>query len=187
MKKSIIYTCTGDSGMTSLVGGKRVAKNDIRIEAYGSVDELNSQIGLLASQPDLQAQHRSLLNIIQNKLFNLGAYLATDTLNGEPAILKGLNATDIDTIEHAIDAIDASLPPLNNFVLPGGCQSAALAHVCRTSCRQSERRILSLAQTATIDPIALKYINRLSDFFFVLARLCNINNRVTEIFWNKDC
>lgn len=187
MKKSIIYTCTGDSGMTSLVGGKRVAKNDIRIEAYGSVDELNSQIGLLASQPDISDVHRQLLAVTQNKLFNLGAYLATDMLNGEPAVLRGLDVADIEAIERAIDEIDASLPPLNNFVLPGGCQSAAVAHVCRTACRQSERRILSLAQTAAIDPVALKYINRLSDFMFVFARLCNIKNGAAEIFWNKDC
>ena len=187
MKKSIIYTCTGDSGMTSLVGGKRVAKNDIRIEAYGSVDELNSQIGLLASQPDISDAHRQLLTVTQNKLFNLGAYLATDMLNGEPAVLRGLDVADIEAIERAIDEIDAALPPLNNFVLPGGCQSAAVAHVCRTACRQSERRILSLAQTATIDPVALKYINRLSDFMFVFARLCNIKNGAAEIFWNKDC
>ena len=128
MKKSIIYTCTGDSGMTSLVGGKRVAKNDIRIEAYGSVDELNSQIGLLASQPDISDTHRQLLVVTQNKLFNLGAYLATEMINGEPAVLRGLDLADIEAIERAIDEIDASLPPLNNFVLPGGCQSAAVAH-----------------------------------------------------------
>ena len=107
MKKSIIYTCTGDSGMTSLVGGKRVAKNDIRIEAYGSVDELNSQIGLLASQPDISDTHRQLLVVTQNKLFNLGAYLATDMLNGEPAVLRGLDVADIEAIERAIDEIDA--------------------------------------------------------------------------------
>ncbi len=187
MKKSFIYTCTGDNGTTSLVGGKRVIKNDIRIEAYGSVDELNSQLGLLATMPDIDAQHRELILFIQNKLFNIGAYLATDNPNNNETTINGLNSGDISRIEHTIDAIDAALPPLNNFVLPGGCQSAAIAHVCRTSCRLAERRIITLQQSAVIDPIVLQFINRLSDLLFVFARLCNINNHVDEIFWNKDC
>lgn len=187
MKKSFIYTCTGDNGTTSLVGGTRVAKNCVRIEAYGSIDELNSQIGLLASQPDITTTYRTLLNVIQNKLFNIGAYLATDNPAGESTQARGLTQEDITTLEQAIDEIDASLPQLRNFVLPGGCQSAAMAHVCRTACRQSERRIITLAQESYIDPTVTKYINRLSDLMFVLARLCNINNQVTEIFWNKDC
>lgn len=187
MKKSVIYTCTGDSGTTSLVGGQRVDKNCVRIEAYGSVDELNSQLGLLASQADIEQSHRGLLNVIQNKLFNLGAYLATDNGDDDTVQLRGLDATDIEVLENAIDEMDAMLPPLRNFVLPGGCLSAAQAHVCRTACRMSERRIISLAQQSPVDPVVLKYINRLSDLMFVFARLCNINNHIDEIFWNKDC
>lgn len=187
MKKSFIYTCTGDAGTTSLVGGKRVKKNDCRIESYGSVDELNSVLGLLASMPDITAKHRSLLTFIQNKLFNIGAYLATDNPNNDTTPARGLSVDDITRIEQAIDQIDAALPPLNNFVLPGGSQSAAIAHMCRTSCRRAERRIIDLADTSFVDTTVMKFINRLSDFLFVFARLCNINSNVDEIFWNKNC
>lgn len=187
MKKSIIYTCTGDNGTTSLVGGQRVKKNSVRIESYGSIDELNSQLGLLAAQPDVDSEWRTELNFVQNKLFNIGAYLATDNPNGDTTSARGLSTIDITRLEQAIDKIDSSLPPLRNFVLPGGCQSAAIAHVCRTSCRQAERRIIDLAETTYVDPEVMKFINRLSDFLFVFARLCNINNNIAEIFWNKDC
>lgn len=187
MKKSFIYTCTGDKGTTSLVGGKRVKKNDSRIESYGSVDELNSVLGVLASDPDIAPNHKSIIIFIQNKLFNIGAYLATDNSDGDTTPVRGLTDTDIAHIENAIDEIDSSLPPLNNFVLPGGSRSAAIAHVCRTSCRRAERRIIDLSETAYVDTLVLKFINRLSDFLFVFARLCNINSNVDEIFWNKDC
>lgn len=187
MKKSFIYTCTGDAGTTSLVGGKRVKKNDCRIESYGSVDELNSTLGLLAAMPDISVEYRSLLTFIQNKLFNIGAYLATDNPDGNTSPARGLSIDDITRIEQTIDKIDASLPPLNNFVLPGGSQSAAIAHICRTSCRRAERRIIDLAEISYVDTLVLKFINRLSDFLFVFARFCNINNNTDEIFWNKDC
>ncbi len=187
MKKSFIYTCTGDAGTTSLVGGKRVKKNCCRIEAYGSVDELNSALGLLVAMPDVKEEHRALINIVQNKLFNIGAYLATDNDGGEILPARGLSDSDIARIEQAIDEIDLQLPQLRSFVLPGGSQSAAAAHVCRTSCRRAERRIIDLAETAHVDPAVLKYINRLSDFLFVFARFCNINNDIDEIFWDKDC
>lgn len=173
--------------MTSLVGGKRVKKNDCRIESYGTVDELNSTLGLLVAQPDIDAEVCALLNFVQNKLFNIGAYLATDNPDGNTSSARGLCTDDVARIEQEIDRIDASLPPLNNFVLPGGSPSAAIAHVCRTSCRRAERRIIDLAEVSFVDPTVIKFINRLSDFLFVFARLCNINSRVDEIFWNKDC
>lgn len=173
--------------MTSLVGGKRVKKNDCRIESYGTVDELNSTLGLLAAQSDIDAETCALLNFVQNKLFNIGAYLATDNTEGNTSPARGLCPDDVVRIEQEIDRIDASLPPLNNFVLPGGSPSAAIAHVCRTSCRRAERRIIDLAEVSFVDPTVIKFINRLSDFLFVFARLCNINSRVDEIFWNKDC
>lgn len=186
MKKSIIYTCTGDAGTTSLVGGKRVKKNNIRLEAYGTVDELNSYVGLLASAQDIPDDTASLLGFIQNKLFNIGAYLATDNPDGN-AELKGLTQADTRRLETAIDTIDAQLPQLNNFVLPGGSRESALAHVCRTVCRRCERCIINLSETVAVDTEVMRFVNRLSDFFFVLARYNNIRNSIEEIFWNKDC
>lgn len=187
MTKSKIYTCTGDSGATSLVGGQRVKKTDIRIEAYGSVDELNANIGVLVAIHNLDNVYTELLRVVQNKLFNIGAYLATPNENNEKNEIKGLECADIEQLEQSIDKVDSKLPPLNNFVLPGGTTCAAVAHVCRTVCRRCERRIIALADTVYIDPLVIKYINRLSDFFFVFARFNNVANQFGEIFWNKDC
>ena len=187
MTKSKIYTCTGDYGATSLVGGQRVKKTDIRIEAYGSVDELNANIGVLAAIHNLEHEYTELLRVIQNKLFNIGAYLATPNNNNAKTEAKGLRHSDIERIELAIDQIDSQLPPLNNFVLPGGTHRAAVAHVCRTMCRRCERRIIALADTTYVDPVVIKYINRLSDLLFVFARFNNVANQFDEIFWNKDC
>lgn len=187
MKKSNIYTATGDAGATSLVGGKRVKKNDIRIEAYGSVDELNARIGHLCTSAHITADFVDTFIYIQNKLFNIGAYLATDNPENNITEARGLTFDDIQKIESKIDAIDAELPPVNNFVLPGGTHVSALAHVCRTMCRRCERRIVALAETTYVDPNVLKFVNRLSDFLFVFARYDNVSNQVDEIFWNKDC
>ena len=173
MTKSKVYTCTGDTGATSLVGGMRVKKTDIRIEAYGSVDELNANIGVLVAIPNLQPEYVDLLRRVQNKLFNIGAYLATHD--------------DIERIERCIDEMDAQLPPLTNFVLPGGTHRSAVAHVCRTMCRRCERRIVALADTTYVDPNVLKFVNRLSDFLFVFARFNNVANQFDEIFWDKNC
>ena len=185
--KSNIYTKTGDKGTTSLVGGKRVSKDDIRIEAYGSVDELNSFIGILDNLHNIQSDTKTMLRIIQNKLFNIGAYLATDFPIGTTSTAMGLSDDDITKLEHAIDEIDAELPPLNAFVLPGGSRVSSFAHVCRTVARRCERRIITLSEKSHIDPNVIKYINRLSDYFFVLARFNNIHNQIEEIFWDKDC
>lgn len=187
MKKSGIYTCTGDAGKTSLVGGKRLLKNDIRIEAYGSTDELNAQLGLLCADVSMSQDDLKLMRFVQNKLFNIGAYLATDNPDGAETPVYGLDENDIVRLENAIDEIDAKLPQLRNFVLPGGGHSAALAHVCRTVCRMSERRIIALAQESYVNPLILKFINRLSDYLFVFARFCNVNDNIDEIFWDKDC
>lgn len=187
MKKSIIYTRTGDSGATSLVGGKRVKKNDIRIEAYATVDEMNALIGLLCTSAHISAEFVDLFIYIQNKLFNIGAYLATDNPENNITEAKGLTIDDIQKLEKKIDAMDAELPPLNNFVLPGGTHVSTLAHVCRTMCRRCERRIVALADETYVDSNVLKFVNRLSDFLFVFARYDNVSNQVDEIFWNKDC
>jgi cob(I)alamin adenosyltransferase len=186
-RKSDIYTRTGDTGATSLVGGKRVKKNDIRIEAYGSVDELNADLGLLATTSALPAEQREVIVTTQHKLFDIGAYLATDNPNGEMTQCRGLRAEHVTRLEEAIDAIDAHLPPLHSFILPAGVKGAAMAHVCRTMCRRCERRVISLADTTYVDPMVVKFINRLSDYLFVLARLINVEAQVEEISWNKDC
>lgn len=186
MKKSNVYTRTGDTGATSLVGGKRVKKNDIRIEAYGSVDELNSNLGLLATSSTLKPEQVELLRFVQNKLFNIGAYLATDNPDGDMTQCQGLSASDIERVEEMIDTLDAALPPLNNFVLPAGTRTAAHAHVCRTMCRRCERRVVNISDVTYVDPILLKFVNRLSDYLFVLARYVNVSSQVEEMFWDKN-
>lgn len=186
MKKSIIYTCTGDTGMTSLVGGQRVKKNDIRIEAYGTVDELSAHMGMLSSHNFSLSQNETI-TFIQNKLFNIGAYLATDVPQGESTVVWGLNSNDIAKLENAIDTIDIILPRLKNFVMPGGALASSMAQVARTVCRRCERRIITLSEVAYVDPLVLKFINRLSDYLFVLARFINISSDIEEKYWNKDC
>ena len=186
MKKSPLYTFTGDSGTTSLVGGQRVPKDDIRIESYGTIDELNSHIGLLAAMLNEENSQKNTLLFIQNKLFNVGAYLATD--NGDNlAPCFGLDESAIKKIEAEIDRLDEILPPLHAFLLPGGNPQAAQAHVCRTVCRRAERNIISLAKIAKIHPDVNRFINRLSDYFFVLARFNNFIAKNNEIFWDKHC
>lgn len=183
-----VYTKGGDAGTTSLVGGKRIKKYGVRIEAYGTIDELNSSIGVLAADVRDQFQDwYDFLLVMQNKLFNIGCYLATDNPENEPKAPFGLCEADVEAIEQAIDKIDAKLPALNNFVLPGGCREAALADVCRTTARRCERRVVELSDEVYIDGLVIRYLNRLSDFFFVFARFNNIEQQIPEIFWNKDC
>ncbi|MDR2120963.1 MAG: cob(I)yrinic acid a,c-diamide adenosyltransferase [Tannerella sp.] len=180
MKKSFLYTGGGDNGMTSLVGGARVPKTHPRIEAYGTLDELNSFIGWLAAETG-DDDTREILQHIQHRLFRIGAYLATETEGAE----SGISTEAVGQLEEAIDRIDGALPRMKGFVLPGGCPEAALAHVCRTVCRRAERLIYTLSETATVDHAILVYINRLSDLLFALARHeCRIRNR-EEIIWKK--
>lgn len=185
--KSNIYTETGDNGTTSLVGGKRVKKTDIRIEAYGTVDELNAFLGKLAINCKLEyPEMYGFLRKIQNKLFNIGAYLASDNSSSQRTPCPNLTIDDVTEVEHTIDALDGELPPINRFILPGGSQLSASAQVCRVVTRRCERRVLELADEAYVDPVVLKYLNRLSDFFFVFARYNNIHNQIEEIFWNPE-
>lgn len=181
--KSIIYTRTGDTGTTSLVGGERVAKCCTRLDAYGTIDELNSQIGLLVTYVD-DAADRALLTDIQHTLFVVGSYLATDTTCTDLPPSCTVTPDMVARLEQAIDTIDEHLPRLRAFVLPGGTRSAALAHVCRTVCRRAERKILQLHAETALDPCVLTYVNRLSDFFFVLARKLNICAQHEEILWS---
>lgn len=185
--KSKVYTLTGDRGTTSLVGGQRVDKDNMRVEAYGTVDELNSHIGLLASLLSNSSDEATgkLIFTIQNRLFNLGAYLATDNPDDNSPVY-GLKDDDVKAIEQRIDEMDSTLPPMKSFILPGGCHAAAQCDVCRTVARRAERRAITLSHNAPVNPLALRYLNRLSDFFFVLSRYINVQNHFDEIFWDKN-
>ena len=186
MKKSVVYTGTGDKGTTSLVGGERVTKTHPRIESYGTVDELNAFIGLLMTEVE-DEEDRSFLLFVQHKLFTIGSYLATDQTTTDLRIESQVMPESIERIEREIDRLDAALPKMRAFVLPGGCHSAALAHVCRTVCRRAERRIYRLAEHSEVEVSVLKFINRLSDYLFVLARMECVRNNGTEIIWDSTC
>ena len=186
MGKSKLYTGGGDKGKTSLVGGFRVSKTHPRIEAYGTVDELNSFIGLLIEEVD-DAGTRELLLFIQSKLFTVGSYLATDPSKTEYKIESLITDDSIKRIEDAIDLIDSKLPKMTAFVLPGGSRSAALAHVCRTVCRRAERNIYQVAETDEVEEPVLVFMNRLSDLLFVIARGECMLKKGEEIFWNNTC
>lgn len=180
-----VYTKTGDDGTTGLVGGNRVKKYDARLEAYGTIDELNATIGVLRSY-DIADTEKDLLIQIQNKLFNIGSRLASDE-KGE-AFTAGLVITDdhIKVLEKAIDKYEENLPPLTDFILPGGELSVAQCHVSRTVCRRAERRIVEFAETNRIQAETIKYVNRLSDYLFVLARKLSFDKNVDEKKWNKE-
>ncbi|MDH8702260.1 cob(I)alamin adenosyltransferase [Dysgonomonadaceae bacterium PH5-43] len=182
MAKSKVYTKTGDEGYTSLVGGKRVPKTNSRIEAYGTVDELNTFIASLLDEVN-DKDDRNFLLLIQNTLFVVGGYLATEGNESK----CGVSETDIEALEAEIDAIDELIPPLKAFVLPGGCKANSFSHICRAVCRRAERTIYKLAETENIDSLVLKYINRLSDYFFLFARKQSLIHNEEEIIWNNTC
>lgn len=184
-KRIKIYTKTGDDGTTGLVGGSRVKKNDVRLEAYGTVDELNAVIGLLRSS-DLSNDISELLIRIQNKLFNIGSRLASDEKGEKFTADLAIKTADIELLESSIDAFEQSLPELAHFILPGGEQTSALCHVARTVCRRAERRILEFAEQGFVQPEIILYVNRLSDLLFVLARKLAIEKNLEEIKWKKD-
>jgi len=183
-----IYTGTGDRGRTSLFSGQRVSKADRRVEAYGEVDELNSVLGALAAS--LGTDHRSLaaqLRQIQSDLFRVGAWLATSA--DRASSLPSLGEDQARSLEEAIDRMQEDLPPLKGFILPGGHPTAAWAHVARTVCRRAERRLVALVETMDEAPdqeslgLLLRYLNRLSDYLFVLARTCNRLQGLSDISW----
>ena len=180
-----IYTRTGDQGKTSLVGGQRVSKACARLESYGTIDELCSQIGLLVTYCTNE-HDRQFLTDIQYQLFVVGGYLATD--NSQHEVRPGNQVTEdvITDLEKEIDAINATLPPFRCFILPGGCRAAALCHVCRTVCRRAERRILALCEEgAEVNANVIAYVNRLSDYLFTLARKLNVDENHPEIIWQR--
>ncbi|WP_340112361.1 cob(I)yrinic acid a,c-diamide adenosyltransferase [Maribellus mangrovi] len=183
MAKEIkIYTKTGDDGTTGLVGGSRVKKYDLRLEAYGTVDELNAAIGLLRSF-DVEEDIKDILIRIQNKLFNIGSRLASDEKGEEFTANLAIKTEDIDFLENAIDQFEKELPELKNFILPGGDLLVAQCHVARTICRRAERRIVEFAENEKVQAELIKYINRLSDFLFVLARISGLRRSVDETRW----
>lgn len=186
MKITKVYTRTGDKGETSIVGGIRVKKSCERLEAYGTVDELSSQLGLLAALlPD--GEDKDLIIRIQTNLFNVCTNLATDQDQTPLYPSAHLPAGEIERMEQEVDHIMAILPEHQGFILPGGTLAAAQAHVCRTVCRRAERRIVALSEEATISPEVLQYINRLSDYFFVLAKKLNFIANQSEKVWNNVC
>ncbi len=177
-----IYTRTGDSGDTGLFGGGRVRKHDGRVEAYGTVDELNSLLGLVRTYPlpDLASRW---LEDIQNTLFHLGADLATP-LETRAAWVVRIEAAAVTALEQAIDTMETELTPLQNFILPGGVPAAATLHVARTVCRRAERITVALGDEQPVNPTTLVYLNRLSDLLFTLARWVNLKAGEAETQWS---
>jgi cob(I)alamin adenosyltransferase len=186
MKITKVYTRTGDQGQTSLVGGERVSKASERLEAYGTVDELSAHLGLLAAL--LPSGHdRQMIQRIQNCLFSLCTHLATNQATTPLHPSARLPEGETQLLEAEIDAIIQSLPQGQGFILPGGCREAAQAHVCRTVCRRAERRIVALAEGTPVSPEVQQYINRLSDYLFVLAKKLNFIADIPEKTWQNAC
>ncbi len=183
MAKSNVYTRTGDQGTTSLTDGSRAPKDSVRLEAYGTLDEFSSFLGEVAASRNTPEELRGQWRVIQNKLFNIGGYLASPPDSGFPA---GVGEKDVETVEGWIDALDEQLPKIRAFILPGGSEDAARAHVARAVCRRTERRIISLNALEPVEPLVIKYINRLSDYLFIAARYLNFINGIEEIIWDKD-
>ena len=178
-----VYTKTGDMGETSLFGGKRVLKSNIRIDAYGTVDELNSWIGLVRDQP-VNLSRADLFNEIQDRLFTIGAVLAADP--DKPKLKKpDLLDDDVLLLEREMDKMDANLPEMKFFVLPGGNQSVSFCHITRTVCRRAERLAIAMRESGEFVPdLAIKYLNRLSDYLFVLSRKMTQELKAKEIPWH---
>jgi cob(I)alamin adenosyltransferase len=186
--KSNLYTGTGDKGQTGLFGGRRVSKDDPRVAAYGTIDELNAALGLAASHLHQRALVRTI-EAIQNELFNIGAELASDQpvrrAKRESAVFH-LDASRTAWLESLIDEYDAKAPPLRTFILPGGTTAAAQLHVARTVCRRAERELVTLARKERVNPEILTYVNRLCDLLFALARYANRAARKQETAWRKE-
>ena len=176
-----IYTKKGDEGTTGLIGGNRVKKSALRIEAYGTVDELNSHLGLLRDL-EVNKRHREILIEIQNQLFVIGSHLATSP-DDTSFKLPELNTSSTHKLEETIDQLDGDLPEMKFFVLPGGHQHVSHGHIARTVCRRAERRVVELASTEKIENGIIMYLNRLSDFLFVLCRWMAIELNAEEIKW----
>lgn len=176
-----IYTKTGDKGTTALFGGKRVSKADLRIETYGTVDELNAYIGLVRDQ-EINAGRKNILIEIQDRLFTIGSILATEPGNTKVKV-PALAEQDVAFLEKEIDAMEAGLPPMKSFVLPGGHSSVSFCHVARTVCRRAERLVIALNAQEKTDGLIIQYLNRLSDYLFVLSRKMTAELGAEESPW----
>lgn len=176
-----IYTKKGDSGTTGLLGGTRVPKHHLRIEAYGTVDELNSWLGILAGISVVSDQHELLIQT-QSHLFTLGSHLARDP-DKDKMTLPTINTAMTTELEKAIDQMEKHLPALTNFILPGGSTDAAWCHVARCVCRRAERCVTALAESGPVDSEILAFLNRLSDYLFVLGRYVSFKSGSPEILW----
>jgi len=179
-----IYTKKGDKGKTQLLGGSMVDKNHIKLECYGTIDELNAFIGNIYDQ-EIRTFHKGMLFKIQNQLFNLGSIISFDGKK-DSIKLPNVKSENIEMMEKAIDTMEESLPILKNFILPSGHSSASMCHIARTVCRRAERNLVALSQHQEIDLLHIQYLNRLSDYLFVLARAILKENNATEIEWQKD-
>ncbi|MBQ9439703.1 MAG: cob(I)yrinic acid a,c-diamide adenosyltransferase [Paludibacteraceae bacterium] len=180
-----VYTKTGDNGTTSLVGGERVSKTDPRIEAYGTADELNSFIGLLRAMPASQKDtYEPMLNKIQNTLFVIGGALATPADKREKYKLQ-ITKQDVESIENDIDTLSEGLPEHHAFILPAGNQTIALCHICRTVCRRLERRILAIEDSLEKPDFMLQYVNRLSDFMYILSKNVHFYDKINVFLWKN--
>ena len=182
-----IYTKAGDKGQTGLIGGRRTSKADLRIDAYGTIDELNAWLGLLRDQPG-SINRRELLKEIQNRLFTVGTELATDPERAAQRAMPTIIPNDVTLLEQAMDSMDAELPELRAFIIPGGHESVSICHLARTVCRRAERAVVALNDTlaeseGAVDELVLQYLNRLSDFLFVLSRAMAQEQNVEELVW----
>ncbi len=175
-----IYTRTGDSGMTSLVAGQRVFKNDFRVCAYGTIDELNSVLGIVTAYSKGEKEINQFLIKVQNDLFTIGNHLA-----GGIQSLAGTKKR-ISQMEKLIDQLEKKLPPLRNFILPGGTAETAFTHQARSVCRRAEREVVAIGNKISVDKVVLIYLNRLSDLLFIIARYLNHNNNTPEVIWKKE-
>jgi len=179
-----VYTKKGDKGQTQLLGGSIVDKDHVKLECYGTIDELNSFIGNIYDQ-DLKEFHKEILLNIQNQLFNLGSVISFDGKK-DKIKLPNITAKNIEMLEKAIDKMEESLPMLKNFILPSGHPTTSKCHIARTVCRRAERNLVTLSKTSEIDNLHLQYLNRLSDYLFVLSRAVLKENNAEEIEWQKD-
>jgi len=177
-----VFTKTGDDGTSGLIGGTRVEKYDLRLESYGTVDELNSWIGLICSQK-IDPTSRDLLLSVQKNLFVIGARLATDLSRTDLSAKLPLKVEEITKLENEMDRILDQLPPMEHFVLPGGSEAISYCHLARTVCRRAERRVCQLAKEVSIPAELIRYLNRLSDYLFVLSRKIAVDEGIDEVQW----
>jgi cob(I)alamin adenosyltransferase len=184
-KKFNIYTKTGDDGTSGLIGGTRVKKYDLRLESYGTVDELNSWIGLIKTG-DHEESVINTLTVVQNKLFIIGSHLATDESKSDLKNHLPCTNAEIKMLEAEIDRMQEILPPLSNFILPGGSTFSGFAHVARTVCRRAERKVVELGESVSIHENIVVFINRLSDYLFVLSRYINYKSGINDTFWKPE-